>query len=184
MRRQLAFLALALLALFAANASYGDRTVLAPDTDLFDTPEEAASAGLAHIATKPLGNVYEYGGQIVQTAEGKFAALTPRTDFSGDRVNIPDDAGMLGGLMGFTVVGSYHTHPCLHHHFTAYLSPDDMYEAIYSHRITFMGDMCTGFAHEFKPGDKPDVEQVEDDLWLSKGRILGQFTKPHQVQPE
>lgn len=180
--RFLAYAVIAALALYLVNAHAEE--LGRPDIPVFDTPEAAAMDGFKQVIARPLAPVYEFGGQIVRTAGGKYAALKPRTDFSGDSVRIDEGTGFIEDMMGIVQVGSYHTHPCIAKHLSAYFSPPDLYEAIYQRRLVFMGDLCTGYVHEFKPGDKPDVDEVDDGLWLSKGRILGKFTTAHPVQPE
>lgn len=140
----------------------------------YRTIEEAALDGLQKIALKPTANFYEWGGAIVKTTNG-YVALSPRTDYAAQHVHIDDEAG--------DVVGSYHTHVC-HKSFThEFFSPADMSDPIFFHRTIFMGDFCTGLAHVFKPGDKPDVERSggADSPWLSAGHIIGKFTTPHDA---
>lgn len=146
---------------------------------LFDTIEQAATAGLKAIAIKPTAPFYEWGGKIVQTPGGKFAALPANTSFEGSAVSIR------GGFPGMNTVtvGDYHTHPCLPGYYVEYFSSEDMVGSIFYHRVLFMGDFCTGNVHEFKVGDKPDVEHPNPDVsfYLSKGRIIGKFTTPHAL---
>jgi hypothetical protein len=146
---------------------------------VFDTLEEAAVAALVQIAAQPTSIYYEWGGVLGQNEAGKYAFSIPRTDFSGDSVEIrghsmPPDMHR---------VGSYHSHPCLDEHDIEYFSPEDLGEGIFGHHIVVMGDFCTGNVHLFKPGDKPDVEQPEGDqgVWLTKGRVIGQFTGKHKL---
>lgn len=145
----------------------------------FATIELAALAGFNAIAEEPTSTYYEWGGLIMKMPNGMFAALGPNTDYAGDHVNTRgDDFGLNG-----EPAGSYHTHPCLPRHYSEYFSPPDLNEPLYFHRPAFMGDLCTGNVHEFKPGDKPDVENPKNsptrDLFLTKGRIIGKFTTPH-----
>ena len=149
----------------------------------YDTIEKAVLVGFEAIAAKPSSQYYEWGGLIVKNAKGKFIALDANTSFGGDHVNIRDPSFLLQG----TVVGSYHTHPCIPGHFIEYFSPADLMEPLFFHLTAFMGDFCTGTVHEFLPGDKPDVEHPTDhghtggDFFLTKGRIIGQFTTPHAL---
>jgi hypothetical protein len=110
---------------------------------------------------------------------GLFMVLPPTTSYAGDHVEL--HGSELGGL----VVASYHTHPCLPDHYVQFFSPPDLNEPLYFRRPVFMGDFCTGNVHEFKPGDKPDAEEVDsgggNTLYLPKGRILGKFTTAHAV---
>jgi hypothetical protein len=141
----------------------------------YPTIEEAAIEGLKAIALKPTANWYEWGGEIIKTTNG-YVALPPNTSFAAQHVHIDDQPG--------NVVGSYHTHVCnarfAHHLF----SPADLSEPIFFHRPIFMGDLCTGLVHQFKPGDKVDVTHLaEDDSapWSTPGWIVGKFTTPHQA---
>lgn len=142
----------------------------------YDTAEAAAIAGLKLIADKHNG-VYEYGGAIGKTADGKYEIADPSTNFAGDNVEIrgnglPSDAEQ---------VSSYHTHPCLPQHDCEFFSPQDLLAVIFAHQESaFMGDWCTGHVHEFKRGDQPDTENVHG-VWLTKGRIIGTFTTPHAM---
>ena len=140
----------------------------------FPTIEAAAIAGLKSIAAHPNSVWYEWGGLIVKTHNG-FMPLPPNTQFEGSHVHIEDYS-----LPPGAVVGSYHNHPCKTEFFSSYFSPSDLMEPIFFHKTVFMGDFCSGLVHEFKPGDKIDVEQVEPDSpWLTKGRIIGTFTSAH-----
>lgn len=152
------------------------KSVMAPPE--FDTAELAAVAGFKAVAAKPTATVYEWGGVVVKFPDGKFSALTANTDYSGDSVGIRGNAFGLNA----EVVGTYHTHPCLPQHDVEFFSPQDLQEAIYFHKLVFMGDFCSGNVHEFVPGDKPDTDKAHDaDMYLTKGRIIGQFTAPHAL---
>jgi hypothetical protein len=147
----------------------------------YDTVEAAAIAGLKEIADLH-GGVYEWGGMIGKTSDGKFVHSSPNTNYEGDHVRIEND-------MDQDVVASYHTHPCLPFHDVEYFSPPDLMEVLFTRAPeTFMGDFCSGNVHEFKYGDKPDAEHPrradgapQDQIYLTKGRIVGQFTTPHKV---
>jgi hypothetical protein len=144
----------------------------------YDTLTEAAFEAFKAVAAKPTSIYYEWGGIIVQLKSGKYAPLPAVTTFEGDHVSI-SGPGMFG-----KVVATYHTHPCVPEHYSEFFSPPDLSSAIFEHMTVFMGDLCTGHIHEFKPGDKPDVEAADhDDLppFLTKGRIIGQFTTPHSL---
>lgn len=153
--------------------------VLAPPE--FDTVEEAAIAGFKAIAAKPTAPFYEWGGIIVQAKNGKFSALPANTSFSGDSVGIH----VSGFGLNSTPVAGYHTHPCIPEHDVEYFSAEDLLGPLFYHMAAFMGDFCTGNVHEFKVGDKQDVEHPENDAgqtaFLTKGRIVGQFTAPHTM---
>ena len=143
------------------------------------TAELAAIAALQAVAAKPSGLYYEWGGVIVQL-EDQFLALPPNTTYEGDHVAIESNSFAPEAK----VIGSYHTHPCLPGHDVEYFSPADLTEALFMHRTVFMGDLCTGNVHEFKPGDKPDDSRPSsdsEDIFLTKGRIIGQFTVAHAL---
>jgi hypothetical protein len=139
------------------------------------TIEEAALDGLKTIMLKPSANFYEWGGAIVKTTSG-YVALPAHSDYAAQHVHIEEEAG--------DIVGSYHTHVCHSSFAHEFFSPADMSDPIFFHRVAFMGDICTGLAHMFKPGDKPDVNQVGGvgSPWLSQGRVIGKFTTPHSAQ--
>lgn len=142
----------------------------------FDTAEAAAIAGFKVIAAKPNALFYEWGGQIAQFADGKFSALPANTSYSGDSVYIHSSTFGLNAK----IVGAYHTHPCLPEHDVEFFSAPDLEQALYFKRLVFMGDFCTGTVHEFKPGDNPATEATgSPGLFLTKGRIIGQFTTTH-----
>lgn len=145
----------------------------------YDTIEEAATHGLQSVIIKPTASYYEWGGALIRNRDGKFGALPAATNHAGDHVRIDtDEVEPLLALAGAAIVGTYHTHPCLAGYNVEYFSPPDLVEAIFWRRVVFMGDLCTGKVHEFKPGDKPDVERPEGDnngFWLTKGRVVGQF---------
>lgn len=143
----------------------------------FDNPILAAIAGFKLIAAKPTALYYEWGGEIALMPNGKFAALAPNTSFSGDHVHIDrNDFGL-----NAVIVGHYHTHPCLPDHWAEYFSVPDMDEVVFGRLSAFMGDFCSGNVHAFFHGDKPDVEVTNHGVYLTKGRIVGQFTEPHAL---
>lgn len=144
----------------------------------FPTLEAAATAALSLVASKATSTYYEWGGNLAKDIKtGEFYFSAPQTSMHGDHVHInDDDPGTL------EVVGTYHTHPCLPHHEPAYFSTGDMESTLYGHEVTFMGDLCTGKVHEFKPGDKPDVTYLpKANVWLTEGRVLGAFTEPRTM---
>jgi hypothetical protein len=141
----------------------------------YKTIEEAAIEGLKAIALKPSANWYEWGGMIIKTATG-YLALPANTSFAAQHVHIEDQSD--------NVVGSYHTHVCNARFAHEFFSPADLSEPIFFHRIVFMGDLCTGLVHRFKPGERPDDAQIvadDDAPWSSRGWIVGKFTTPHQA---
>ena len=144
----------------------------------YDTPEAAAIAALKQIAQKPSSAVYEWGGIIGKTEDGKYIVAEPMTDWEGDHVTI-----MHGGLPpNASMFAAYHTHPCIPEHDVEFFSPDDLMAVLFEKRpMAFLGDLCTGNVHEFKYGDRPDVTEVEGHVWLTKGRIIGKFSAPQPM---
>jgi hypothetical protein len=159
-----------------------DATPVPVNFPKFDTMEEAAIAALKNIVDKaPVAlQGYEWGGVIGKTEAGKYVYSQPDTDYQGDNVHLA------GGLPPDAVnVAGYHTHPCLPEHEVEYFSPEDLIPVLFSRKpATFMGDYCTGNVHEFKEGDKPDAVKVLGQVYLTKGRIIGQFTTPHAMPKE
>lgn len=149
---------------------------------LYKTMEDAAIAGLKAIAAEPTSSYWEFGGTIVQIKEGGYLVLPANTSMSGDSVGIASEE--MAGFFG-KEVATFHTHPCVPGHYVQYFSPDDLVHAIFFHQVVFMGDLCTGNVHEFKPGDKPDAENPaagdNRNIWLTKGRIVGTFTAPRTM---
>jgi hypothetical protein len=160
-----------------ALASVGGE--VAPTAHGFKTAEDAATAALKSIAAKPTSFYYEWGGYLARdTKSGEYFYHNANTSMHGDHVQIeePDDLPET-----FEVVGTFHTHPCLPRHEVTFFSPADLMEGLFEHELVFMGDFCTGAVHEFKPGDKPDVEKMpHSDLWSTHGRIVGKFSEPRQ----
>jgi len=150
----------------------------------YPTIEAAAIAGLQSIAAKPTSSYYEWGGNLaVDPKTGQYFYHEANTSYGGDHVRIDDDEFSL-----LDDVGAYHTHPCVPEHDVEYFSPADMMDSIFEHKFAFMGDFCTGNVHEFKPGDKPDVEHAArpdgkgfSPLYLTKGRIIGKFADPRPM---
>lgn len=145
----------------------------------YDTIEQAAIAGFKIVADKPTGSFYEWGGQIIKSPGGKYAALPANTSYEGDSVAIKNSPFSRNAV----VVGDYHTHPCMPEHWVEYFSEEDLMGSIFYRRTIFMGDFCTGKVHEFKVGDKPDVEKPapNERTYVTKGRIVGVFTVPHPM---
>lgn len=143
----------------------------------YPTAEAAAIAAFKEIAEKH-GNAYEWGGMIGKSADGKFSYTPASTDFQGDSVEIPR-AGLPPDMERY---GAYHTHPCIAAHDVEFFSPQDLFAVIWGHEpAAFMGDWCTGNVHEYKRGDQPDTALASPGTWLTKGRIVGQFTTPHTM---
>lgn len=141
----------------------------------FDTADEAAIAALKNIDTE-YGDVYEWGGAIGRLPSGKYVYFPPSTEYAGDNTSMPHTVPR-----GVDFVANYHTHPCLTKHDVEFFSPPDLFSVIFGHdEATFMGDFCTGNVHKFELGDKPDLEQIHN-VWITKGRIIGQFTGKHKM---
>lgn len=140
----------------------------------YPTMEEAAIEGLKAVTLKPNASWYEWGGMIIKAANG-YLALPASTNYSASQVHID-------GVPG-DIVGSYHTHVCNPHFAHEFFSPQDLMDPIFFHKVAFMGDMCTGLVHRFRPGEKPDVAQAGGGgPYSSMGWIVGKFTKPAVVQ--
>ena len=113
---------------------------------------------------------YECAGVLAIDPEGKFVAGAVHTDYAGDHVSMRHDVPD-----GWTLAADIHSHPCVPHHIPSMFSPQDMMGSIISRTVSYMVDMCTGFIHEFVPGvTKPDQTLVEEGVWLSEGKIVGQ----------
>lgn len=143
----------------------------------FRTIEEAALDGLKTIAEKPLSYYYEWGGEIIKTQNGTYSATTPNTSLFADHVQIRDVESD-----DIEVVATYHSHPCMPGYYTEYFSYPDLIEPVFFHKTAFMGDLCSGKAHEFKYGDLPGAEHPrghdEQRIYLTQGRIIGRFAQP------
>lgn len=145
----------------------------------FPTLEEAAIDGFKQVAANPSSRHYEWGGMLIHMADGKYLALPANTNYEGSHVHISDYNLPPGAVIAF-----YHTHPCLAEFYAEWFSPADLTDAIFFHRPVFMGDFCTGNVHEFKVGDKPDVEALAGphSMYTTKGRIIGQFIDIQKAQ--
>ena len=138
------------------------------------TVSEAIFSALRAVEAHPSSIYYEWSGALIRLADGKYSYTKPETDYIGDQVGI-----RRAHPAGSSIIGGYHTHPCLPNHDVQYFSPEDLQLPIFMHMIAAMGDFCTGNIHVFIPGDQPDVEHPsgdQDHIWMSKGRIIGQFT--------
>jgi hypothetical protein len=137
----------------------------------YSTLEEAGTRAIAR--AYQCSHVYECGGVIAQRPDGKYVVGPVRSDYSGDSVEIA-----YGVPMGYKLAADYHIHPCLpQSHHVAYFSPADTSNNIARHLIGFMGDLCTGKVHEFDPLTmKPDTDTLEDGLYLTQGKIVGQIS--------
>jgi hypothetical protein len=139
----------------------------------YDTLEEAGVHGIER--AYQCSHVYECSGSIaLRPSDGKYVVGPVRSDYSGDSVQV-----VHGVPMGWKLVADFHTHPCnADSHDVGYFSPQDMAEVTALKITGFMGDLCTGEVHAFTPGrDKPNDVYLEDqEIYLSKGRIIGHIT--------
>lgn len=143
----------------------------------FNTLVEAGVHGIAR--AYQCSRNYECGGIIASNQAGKFVVFPVKSDYASDHVGIDTDTPD-----GYIVVATYHTHPCISRYVTQVFSPADIMNSLLGEQIGFMGDLCTGKVHEFDPNvDKPNTEQVESNLWLTQGRIVGQIklTEPIKI---
>jgi hypothetical protein len=139
----------------------------------YDTLEEAGVHGIER--AYQCSHSYECSGAItLRPSDGKYVVGPVRSDYSGDSVQVNHNVPM-----GWKLVADFHTHPCnAESHDVGYYSPQDMAEVTAVGITGFMGDLCTGEVHEFTPGkDKPNDVYLEDqEIYLSKGRIVGHIT--------
>lgn len=146
---------------------------------VFATVQEAAIQGIkqAYVCS----HFYECAGVIAINPDGKYVAGPVHTSYAGDGVTDRD-----GVPMGYKLVASYHTHPCLpDSHHVGYFSNTDTVDYYDNHITGFMGDLCTGEVHEFDIDTmKPGETQVEDGVWLTKGKIIGKIAVDgHSMEP-
>ena len=133
----------------------------------YDSLHEAAVADAKRIAECSV--YYECAGEIFKH-DGKFVTGPVHTDYASNHVHVQDDQPT-----GWGLAADIHSHPCAPPNISQVFSPDDMINAI-TQRVpaSYMVDLCTGDVHEFIPGvTKIDQEKVDDDVWLSQGKIIG-----------
>jgi len=141
---------IAALILLATAARADDEVFPDLRPEYYDTEVEAATAGLQ--LSYDRSNAYEYGGIILHTTNGKFRISNPETDYRGDGVVIEDR----NDIPGYSVVGDFHTHPCLpYSHFPGVFSDRDVYMNDTEARVGFMLDMCSGIIRRYVPGVTP-----------------------------
>lgn len=134
----------------------------------FNSLHDAAMYGAARL--EQCSRFYECSGFITLDPKGKFAVSPVRTDYASDHVHMDDSTNP----SDWKIQADIHSHPCLPHHYTGLFSPEDMMGSILGRLTSYMVDMCTGEVHEFIPGvTKPDVTQIDDDTWLSPGKVIG-----------
>jgi hypothetical protein len=136
----------------------------------FNTPTEAAIFAFIYIAHT--SEYYEYGGQIVQLPDGKYAVSRPVTNYEGDHVAFSADPDDYEGK----IVASYHTHPCLpFSHIPDHFSTDDLVGSRAFNRPIYMLDFCTGNVHYWAPGDPVEQGPVDTliPIELAVGKIVG-----------
>jgi hypothetical protein len=134
----------------------------------FTSLDKAAMYGAARLEL--CSHYYECSATIVIDSRGRYAVSPLHTDYASDHVQV-----IRSGPSDWEVAADLHSHPCLPHHATAVFSPEDMSYAITKRTTAYMVDMCTGNVHKFVPGvTKQDEELIDDDVWLSGGKIIGQ----------
>jgi hypothetical protein len=147
--------------------------VLPPDAlPAYDTLEEAGVHGV--LRAYECSHAYECGGPIAMRPDGKFVVGPVKSTYSGDSVELSH-----GVPAGWILVADYHTHPCNNtSHAVSFFSPQDIAGYELRKIVGFMGDLCTGDVHEFRPGvDSPNGDPIpgEPGYWLSHGRVVGQI---------
>jgi hypothetical protein len=150
-----------LLSLLAVTQADGPRE--------FATINEAALFAFQYILKQPVSTYYEYGGQIVQMPDGKYALAMPDTDYSGDRVSYSADPDDYKGKL----VASYHTHPCLpDSHVPGVFSGNDIQGFRVFNRPGFLLDLCTGDVHYWAPGDPVEPRFSGSSLGDLRGELV------------
>jgi hypothetical protein len=138
-----------------------------PSLRLFNTMNEAALYALQDAYHD--SHYYEVGGVITRVGD-KFAVGAPRTDWSGDSVEIDDDPADYHGV----IVASYHTHPCNPtSHVPALFSPNDLRSDRSLGHTGYMADLCTGIVTMYDP--LTDVVPVVTRIVGWSGHMVGQF---------
>lgn len=115
---------------------------------------------------------FESGGIILQNKKTKKYTYTiPITDKDAGGVFLPVQTDIFS--KSYTTVGFYHTHPCvngyIHHLFSV---PDAAY-SLYSYKISYILDGCTGKVYEFDPSFDPVGNVKYDGFVLTSGRQIG-----------
>ena len=147
----------------------------------FATVNEAAFFAFQFILKQPVSTYYEYGGQIVQMPDGKYALAMPDTDYAGDHVSYSADPADYKGAL----VASYHTHPCLPaSHRPDVFSGGDIQGYRVFNRPGYLLDMCTGDVHYWAPGDPVEamfsgnsISELRPEI-VAKGKVIGHIDVP------
>jgi hypothetical protein len=133
----------------------------------FATMNEAAIFALQNAYLN--SHYYEVGGVITRVGD-KFAVGAPRTDWSGDSVEIDDDPADYHGI----IVASYHTHPCNStSHVPAVFSPTDLRSDRSLGHPGYMANLCTGIVTMYDP--LADVVPAATRIIGWSGHVVGQF---------
>lgn len=124
---------------------------------------------------------YEYGGLVLKAPDG-FVITQPHTQRHGTDVDLDEDPESYD----FTIVATYHVHPCLKDVIPSVFSPQDLAGARTTNHPAYVLDECTGALHYWAPGDgymnleallKLGVTPAElkrgGGIQLSAGKIVG-----------
>lgn len=176
--------ALAVVLLLASCAAFaGEDHALWPDLkpEYYNTLDEAAIAGLQ--AAAHFTRAYEAGGVIVQATNRKFRISYPKSDYSGDSVQI--SPGRTNDYAGYFTVGTFHTHPCTpYSHYVQFFSDNDVRMDIYNGTVGYMGDLCSGIVRRFVPGVTAEDKCWSDDSANDKGNGKRQITRVIVISSE
>lgn len=116
--------------------------------EYYDTVDQAAIAALTMSAGK--SELYEYGGLILRTANGRFRFTEPRTMYRGDSVYVGSTTDV--DYPGYYVVADYHTHPCLPYtHFAGVFSDADVEGNRRTNTIGYLATLCYGRVLRYVP---------------------------------
>jgi hypothetical protein len=131
--------------------------------------DEAAVVAIQHAYDH--SQFYEYGGVILQMADGSYQVGVPGTNYRGGGVHIDDTTD---GWPGTFIVADYHTHPCMPYtHFVGVFSDQDVGSNDRTSLIGYMGDLCSGVVRRYVPGVTPKNYSFDDGTYGSKGERVG-----------
>lgn len=122
--------------------------------------QDKAIEALRQAYDEPNGKIFEHGGMIVAN-QGTLRFIEPYPDNDQPDGVYTTDRKML--LSGDSLVGTYHTHPCMKDYYHQYFSRSDVIVAMFSGVPAFMLDECTGDVHEFFTA-VDEVRDTGDDL--------------------
>jgi hypothetical protein len=169
-----------LLGLLVMRCAHAADATAAPPAEKkpleFDSMNEAAAYAL-QAAYKDHPHYYEFGGVIVQGADGKFMVSAPAGLYHADNTEIDEDPESYE-LLG-RIVGDYHTHPCMEGYVPDVFSPADLHSMRSYGRPGYILDECTGDVHLWEPGvdgyttDGLNPIEVIMGVKIAKGRIVG-----------